>query len=254
LGKATSSLVERAIARVRLTRCDQYRGDGQLDDRRLLFFVRNPQQGAVKSRLAGAMGEEAAGDLYKNFILDMLCALKKGDFPFSVCFYPADALEKIKKIFGAQYRYLPQHGADLGERMEHCFSLVFSAGIGRAVLIGSDLPDLPLDIIDEAFAFLRKAGAVIGPALDGGYYLIGFTKDGFTPEIFRAMPWGTETVFRQTIDMLQNHQRTIHLLPSWGDIDSLEDLQKFFERNRETPRCPRTMTYLKDKNVLAGRR
>jgi rSAM/selenodomain-associated transferase 1 len=225
-----------------------------LDDRCLLFFVKNPQQGAVKSRLAEALGERVAGDLYKNFILDMLCALEKGDFPFSVCFYPADALEKIKKIFGAHYHYVPQHGADLGERMEHCFSQVFFAGIGRAVLIGSDLPDLPLDIIDEAFASLRRAGAVIGPALDGGYYLIGFTKDGFTPEIFRGMPWGTETVLQKTIDMLQNHQRAIHLLPNWGDIDSLEDLKKFFERNRKTLRCPRTMAYLKDTDELAGRR
>ena len=225
-----------------------------MDDRCLLFFVRNPQQGAVKSRLAEAMGEKVAGDLYKNFILDMLSTFEKGDFPFSVCFYPMDVLADIKKILGDQYQYLPQQGADLGEKMEHCLSQVFFAGFGRTVLIGSDLPDLPLDIIDEAFASLQRADAVIGPALDGGYYLIGFTKDGFTPEIFRGMPWGTETVLQQTIGVLKNHRRTIHLLPSWDDIDNLEDLKKFFERNREMPRCPRTMAYLKDKDVLGKRR
>jgi rSAM/selenodomain-associated transferase 1 len=231
-----------------------YRGDGQVDDRCLLFFVRNPQRGAVKSRLARAMGEEAAGDLYKNFILDMLSTLEKGGFPFYVCFYPVDTPADIKKAFGDLYQYLPQLGADLGERMEHCFYRAFSAGFCRAVLIGSDLPDLPLDIINDAFASLQRIDAVIGPAVDGGYYLIGFTRDSFTPEIFRDMPWGVATVLQQTIDILKNHRRTIHLLPSWGDIDNLEDLKKFFERNRETPRCPMTMAYLKDKNILARRR
>lgn len=221
-----------------------------MDDRCLLFFVKNPERGAVKSRLARALGEEAAGGLYKNFILDMLATLEKKDFPSFICFYPEDALTDIKNVLGAQYRYLPQQGADLGERMKHCFYQAFSAGFCRAVLIGSDLPDLPADIIDEAFDCLQRIDAVIGPALDGGYYLIGFKKDSFTPEVFRGMPWGTETVLRQTIDMVKKHRRTIHLLPSWGDIDNLEDLKKFFERNRETPRCPETMAYLKDNNVL----
>jgi len=225
-----------------------------VDDRCLLFFVRNPERGAVKSRLAGVLGEEVAVGLYENFILDMLSTLEKGGFSCSVCFYPADALADIKEVLGAQYRYLPQQGADLGERMKHCLHQAFSAGFLRAVLIGSDLPDLPGDIVDESFASLQRVDAVIGPARDGGYYLIGFKKDSFTPEVFRDMPWGTETVLQQTIDMLQNHQRTIHLLPSWDDIDNLEDLAKFVERNRKTSRCPRTMAYLKDKDVLARRR
>ncbi len=224
-----------------------------MDDRCLLFFVRNPKRGAVKSRLAGVLGEEVAVGLYKNFILDMLSTLEKGGFSCSVCFYPANALADIKEVLGAPYRYLPQQGANLGERMEHSFSQVFSAGFGRAVLIGSDLPDLPLDIIDEAFASLQRVDAVVGPALDGGYYLIGFKKDSFTPEVFRDMPWGTETVLQQTIGVLKNHRRSVHLLPSWDDIDSLEDLKKFFGRNRETPRCPRTMAYLKGMNTFAGR-
>ncbi len=225
-----------------------------MDDRCLLFFIRNPQRGAVKSRLAGVLGDEVAVGLYKNFILDLLATLEKGDFPFSICFYPADALADIKEVLGAQYRYLPQQGADLGKRMEHSFSQVFSAGFGRAVLIGSDLPDLPLDIVDEAFISLQRVDTVIGPAVDGGYYLIGFTKDGFTPAIFRGMPWGTDAVLQQTIDMLKNIRRTIHLQPSWDDIDNLEDLAKFVERNKGTPRCPRTMAYLRDRNIFAGRR
>jgi hypothetical protein len=225
-----------------------------LDDRCLLFFVRNPEQGRVKSRLAKAVGEEVAGDLYKNFILDMLSTVEKGAFPFYVCFHPTDALADIKRVVGAHYRYLPQQGADLGERMEHCLQQVFFAGFLRAVLIGSDLPDLPMNIVDEAFVTLQRVDAVIGPAPDGGYYLIGFAKDGFSPELLRGMLWGTETVLQQTIDILKNHRRTFHLLPSWSDIDDLEDLTKFVERNRGTQRCPRTMAYLRGKNILVGRR
>ncbi len=224
-----------------------------MDDRCLFFFVRNPERGAVKSRLAKVLGEEVAADLYKNFILDMLSALEKKDYPLSVCFYPTDALADIKEVLGARYRYLPQQGGDLGERMKHCLHQAFSAGFLRAVLIGSDLPDLPLDIVDEAFVSLQRVDAVIGPALDGGYYLIGFKKDSFTPEVFRDMPWGADTVLQQTSDRLQKHQRTIHLLPCWDDIDDLEDLKKFVERNRKTGRCPRTMAYLRDNNVLAAK-
>jgi rSAM/selenodomain-associated transferase 1 len=222
-----------------------------MDDRCLLFFVRNPLPGRVKSRLAKVLGEEVVADLYKSFILDMLSALEKKDFPLSVCFYPADSLADIKRVLGDHYRYQPQQGTDLGERMDRCFSEVFSAGVNRAILIGSDVPDLSMAIIDEAFASLQGADIVIGPALDGGYYLIGFTKDNFTPGVFRGLPWGTETVLQQTIDRLKNLRRTFHLLPTWEDIDTLKDLKNFFERNRETRSCPRTMAYLKEKNVLS---
>jgi rSAM/selenodomain-associated transferase 1 len=222
-----------------------------LDDKCLLFFIRNPAPGTVKFRLTNVLGEEVAADLYKNFILDMLSALEKKDFPLSICFYPTDALADITKVLGDHYRYQPQQGANLGERMEHCLSQVFSAGVNRAILIGSDLPDLPMALIDEAFAALQRVDVVIGPALDGGYYLIGFTRDGYTPQIFKGMPWGADTVLRQTVDVLQNHRQTIHLLPRWSDVDNLEDLKKFFERNRGTLWCPRTIAYLKDKKILA---
>jgi rSAM/selenodomain-associated transferase 1 len=222
----------------------------QVDDRCLLFFVRNPASGTVKSRLAQVLGKEIAADLYKSFVLDMLTALEKKDFPLSICFYPGDALADIKRVLGDHYRYQPQQGVDLGGRMVHCLSTVFAAGVNRAVLIGSDVPDVPIAIINEAFASLQRVDTVIGPALDGGYYLIGFAKDNFTPEVFKGLPWGTETILQQTIDKLKNLRRTIHLLPPWEDIDTLKDLKNFYDRNRETRRCARTMTYLKAKNVL----
>lgn len=223
-----------------------------MDDRCLLFFVKNPKQGKVKSRLAMAVGDEVARDLYKNFVRDILSTLDKGRFPLYCCFHPEDALSDITKIIGGNHQYLAQRGEDLGERMAHCFYQAFSRGFNRVALIGSDSPDLPADIIDKAFSSLEKVDAVIGPAFDGGYYLIGFTKVSFTPEVFSGIAWGTETVLQKTLGILKNHKRTVHHLPSWGDIDTLEDLKQFFERNKATSICPRTMAYLKDNDILSA--
>jgi rSAM/selenodomain-associated transferase 1 len=223
-----------------------------LDDRCLLFFVKNPKRGMVKSRLAIAVGEEVARDLYKSFVRDMLSTLDKRRFPLSCCFYPEDVLSDITKIIGGNHQYLAQRGDDLGARMAHCFRQAFTQGSDRVVLIGSDSPDLPAEIIDEAFTSLGEADSVIGPAFDGGYYLIGFKEDSFTPEVFKSMPWGTDAVFQTTLDILKHRKRTVHHLPPWGDIDTLEDLRQFFARNEATSICPRTMAYLKDNNILSA--
>ena len=221
-----------------------------MNDRCLLFFVKNPQQGNVKSRLARDVGEHVARDLYKNFVIDLLSTLNKRAFPLYCCFYPEDAIRDIKQFMGADYQFLAQRGGDLGARMAHCFHQAYSKGFNRVLLIGSDSPDLPAEIIDEAFTSLEEVDSVIGPAFDGGYYLIGFTKGSFTPEVFVSMLWGTETVLKQTTDILKKNNRTTHLFPRWGDIDTLEDLRQFFERNKDTSNCPRTMAYLKNNNIL----
>ena len=221
-----------------------------MDDRCLLFFVRNPKGGSVKSRLASTVGKVVALDLYKNFIFDMLATLERQAFPLYCCFYPEDALADLKKILGAQYQYLPQRGDDLGARMAHCFRQAFAQGFNRVALIGSDSPDLPAEIIDEAFTALEDVDSVIGPAFDGGYYLIGFNKGSFTPEAFSNIAWSTETVLQKTLDILKHHQQRVHLLPRWRDVDTLEDLRQFFERNKDTSNCPRTMVYLKNNNIL----
>jgi rSAM/selenodomain-associated transferase 1 len=221
-----------------------------LDDRCLLFFVRNPEGETVKSRLAVTAGKTVALELYKNFIFDMLATLEKRPSPLYCCFYPEDALTDIQRIIGTQYQYLPQKGDDLGARMTHCFRTAFSQDFQRVVLIGSDLPDLPGEIIDEAFGSLEDVDSVIGPTIDGGYYLIGFKKESFTPEIFNGITWSTEIVLQKTLAILKHHKRIVHQLPRWRDIDTLEDLRLFFERNRDTSMSPRTMTYLKDNDIL----
>lgn len=221
-----------------------------MDGRCLLFFVRNPEKGAVKTRLASDLGEEITRNLYRNFILDMLTTFQSNRFPLSICVHPEDALGDVKKVLGEDHRYLPQRGKDLGGRMDYCFRQAFSHGFERVVAIGSDIPDLPAEIIGEAFASLEVVDSVVGPSLDGGYYLIGFHRTRFLPEVFSGIQWGTDRVFGQTTDLLKKHALSVHFLPRWRDLDTLEDLKEFLEKNRDTSNCPRTIAYLHDSTLL----
>ena len=197
-----------------------------MDDRCLLFFIRSPEKGNVKSRLAAAIGDELTVKLYKSFVLRMLSTLKRGNFPFYICFHPENALMGLKKWLGGHHHYIPQKGKDLGERMRNGFTEAFQMGFKRVVLIGSDIPDLPLEFIQEAFTSLEEKDAVIGPALDGGYYLIGFKDQTFSPQVFEGMPWGAETVFDETMRVLKRLGQRVHTLPYQRDIDTIEDLKQ----------------------------
>jgi rSAM/selenodomain-associated transferase 1 len=123
-------------------------------------------------------------------------------------------------------------GDELGDRMKNAFQWAFSRGHSRVILIGSDLPDLPAEIINDAFASLNNHDAAIGPALDGGYYLIGFRNDAFSPRIFDDIPWSTSAVFARTIEILREEGRDVRQLRFWKDIDTPEDIIYFIERNR----------------------
>jgi len=196
-----------------------------LDDRCLLFFIKNPKKGKVKTRLASAIGDEMAVKLYRRFLFEMLATLNRGTFLFYLCFYPGDSLNDLKDWLGDHYLYAPQRGENLGERMKNGFMEAFSMNFKRVVLIGSDIPDLPLEFIEEAFNSLGEKDAVIGPAVDGGYYLIGFRDKTFSPKVFERIPWSTEKVFEETMKVLKQEQRTVYTFPPLRDIDTVEDLK-----------------------------
>lgn len=212
----------------------------------VLLFIKAPVKGRVKSRLAAAIGDDAALELYKNFVSDVVEMLKDTGHSFRICFYPASAGASVSRWLGHGHQYMPQDGNDLGERMERGFSRVFSEGFTRAVLIGSDIPDLKKSVISKALDSLEKSDAALGPAADGGYYLIGFNRNSFRKELFRGIPWSTRKVFEETVNMMRTKSLTIHFLPEWEDVDSLADLKSLFERNRQGGFLEsRTMAYLK---------
>ena len=204
------------------------------DKRCILLFVKYPEKGMVKKRLSEEIGADASVALYKNFVLDLLASVKGLSIPLWICFYPEDHSEKFSLWLGAQYRFIPQKGKDLGERMKNAFSHAFYHGFRKVILIGSDIPDLPNDFIDSAFLSLATSDAVIGPSHDGGYYLIGFGSDLFVPEIFEGITWGSNTVLQETLEILRLKGKKVHSLPEWGDVDTLSDLRDLQKRNQNT--------------------
>jgi len=199
----------------------------------VLLFMKAPIRGQVKTRLAGLIGDEAALDLYKHFIFDILTTVEQTGYAVRVFFFPPEGKTALSDSLPHQYYLMPQHGEDLGAKMENAFARIFAEGFSSAVLIGTDIPDLPAAIIHEAFSSLKLNDAVIGSSTDGGYYLIGFKRKTFLPDVFRGMPWGTHRVLSGTLAVLKNALYRFHLVPRWNDIDTLEDLRAFFERNKD---------------------
>ncbi|MGA2315773.1 MAG: TIGR04282 family arsenosugar biosynthesis glycosyltransferase [Thermodesulfobacteriota bacterium] len=196
-----------------------------MDNRCLLFFIKNPKKGKVKTRVASAIGDKMAMKLYRRFLLEMLSTLNRGTFLFYLCFHPENSLNDLKDWLGDHYLYTPQMGENLGQRMKNGFVEAFSMNFKRVILIGSDIPDLPLEFIEEAFNSLGEKDAVIGPSFDGGYYLIGFRDKTFSPQVFEGIPWSTERVFEDTMKILKQEGLLVHTLPRWRDIDTIEDLK-----------------------------
>jgi rSAM/selenodomain-associated transferase 1 len=163
-------------------------------------------------------------------VLDTVDLLKRAPVPFVICFDPPGSLDRVQRWLGQEYSYIPQTGDDLGERMEQAFVRVFREGMNRVLLIGSDIPGLDPAVIIDAFAALASHDAVIGPANDGGYYLIGFQKNRFEPGIFHDMIWSTETVFSETINRLREESRRVRVLPQCQDADTKENLKALLAR------------------------
>jgi hypothetical protein len=220
-------------------------------DKCLIVFIKYPQAGRVKTRLAQTHGRSLAAGLYRAFVFDVLAGPAKGDYRLCIFFTPPEKEARIRKLLGDSYEYRPQQGADLGERMKNAFAVCFSEGFKSAVLIGSDCPDLPRQRIHDAFAWLEgPCDAVIGPAADGGYYLVGFKNDTFLPDAFHGPHWGGPSVLRQTTDLLLAAGRRVGRLEPWRDIDTGEDLADLVDRSRGTPFArSRTMAYLRKKGI-----
>jgi uncharacterized protein len=216
------------------------------EDRCLVMFVRFPGQGPVKLRLAKDLGAEGAKNLYRCFVEDLLEGFSGGCYSFRIAFHPPEKEHEMREMLGGEFSYIPQTGNDLGERMNLAFLRCFSEGARSVVLIGSDIPDLPARIVDEAFRALDENHAVIGPAADGGYYLLGFKRDTFNGNVFPGIPWGTDAVFQKTMEILHEAGTLVHILAMWRDIDRYEDITALIRNSKDTGFTnSKTMLYLK---------
>jgi len=192
-------------------------------DNILLIFTRNPALGKVKTRLAQGVGEENALTIYKILLQHthdvVLKTSSKKRVGYSVKVRENDLWES------SLFEKFQQEGEDLGQRMKHAFSKAFSDTYKKVVIIGSDLYDLQPRHIEEAFEALTLHDAVIGPAKDGGYYLLGMRL--LIPEVFKNKAWGSDTVLEKTLENLKPY--SLHTLEELNDIDFAEDLEPYPE-------------------------
>lgn len=213
----------------------------------LIVFVKLPTPGQVKTRLAKTFGADTAAALYRCFVADTLAAARQSGYAPLLFFHPPESINAVAAWLGHSITFLPQHGNDLGERMSDALHKTL-ADHRRAVLIGSDCPDLPYTLLQEAFEALTTHQAVVGPAGDGGYYLIGFTPEGFTEAAFTGMEWGGPNVFEATMDALATSGTNVHVLPVWNDVDDYDDLRALYDRHRGLPHgMLATIDFLRDR-------
>jgi len=191
-------------------------------------------------------GDEAAGALYRCFVVDTLALARRTGRDTMVFFYPPEDAKAAADWLGGGVTLVPQSGGDLGERMTAAFRKVLH-DYRYAVLMGSDVPDLPSEIVDEAFESLETNDAVIGPAKDGGYYLIGFSAGGFTTGPFKGPEWGGPLVFERTMAILIAGRSKVHVLPPWNDIDDYDDLKAFYvAQGSAVRRASSTVDFVRD--------
>ncbi len=189
----------------------------------VMVFTRNPELGKVKTRLAKIIGDKSALSVY-NYLLNHTEKTLRNIKCDKAVYYSSEV--NHKDIWDNMiYQKHLQQGNDLGKKMHNAFNEAFSNGYKKVIIIGSDLLDLKPKHIEKAFNKLDNHDTVIGPALDGGYYLLGMKTLNF--QIFKNKKWGTSTVLSDTMENLQDVD--VHLLEKLNDIDTFDDLKKFSE-------------------------
>jgi len=217
----------------------------------LILFARDPVPGRVKTRLVPLLGAEGAAELYRCFLLDSLEAAACLPADVFVAVSRHAALEPVRSLAAPvcpKADFLVQVGDDLGQRMRHAFEAVLARPYGRAVAMATDVPSLPPLRVNEALDCAAHRDLVLGPSLDGGYYLIGLRK--IIPTCFADMPWGGPAVLVETLRRAQQAGATVSLLEPWYDVDAPEDLRVLrshltaLHLAGDTIFCPRTWEFL----------
>ena len=219
----------------------------------LVVMAKAPIPGSVKTRLMPVFSALEAAALARALLLDQLAhlrALRNTDL--YLAFTPPGARRLIRRLAPPRFEIFSQSGADLGARMRHIFATLFAQGHRRIVLIGGDLPPVPLRYFTQAFTYLdakksfhpplakhvlsgveggEREGfdgpqqrAVLGPSLDGGYYLVGLNRE--QPALFDRMTWSHDQVLTQALQKLDSVAVRVKQLPPWFDFDTIEDLPR----------------------------
>ena len=193
------------------------------------FMIKYPEPGRVKTRLAKDIGKEKAAEVSAQLIEKIVLgtAPSGNDFDRVIFCHPPDRVRDVASWLPAD-RVLPQRGNNVGERMDSAIQDLLGLGAVKAVITGADIPDLSSTIIRKAFSALDRSDIVIGPAADGGYYLIGMKSP--RPEIFQGISWSTGRVREQTMGIIGNLHLTCAQITTLSDLDTAEDYRRFVMR------------------------
>ncbi len=191
----------------------------------LIVFTRYPIPGQTKTRLIPALGAVGASNLHRQMTehtLAQVRQLRADGVAIEIHYAGAETDRELADWLGADLVYRSQGDGDLGERMVLSIETALQAGHDRVIIIGTDCPGLNPEILQLAFQQLRDRDLMLGPAIDGGYYLIGMQR--FIPELFVGISWGTSAVRQQTIEIATKLGLSLGDLPLLADIDRPEDL------------------------------
>lgn len=209
--------------------------------RTLIIFAKDPRPGQVKTRLAASIGSARAAEWYRRTAREIIDELRGGPWLTMIRFCPDAAGKAIRSWLGSdRLSFGPQGPGDLGDRMRRAVRSALAEGSEghRVCVIGTDAPDVDGAVVEDAFALLEKdRDVVLGPAADGGYYLIGVDED--RPALFRDMPWSTAEVLQTTRDRIRTAGLEWAELPTLADVDDLADLESL--RDRRSGSNPTTL-------------
>ena len=207
-----------------------------MNRKKLIVFTRYPEPGTTKTRMIGALGAGGAAELHRRmaaWAVGVACGLQAAiGVAIEIRFAGGDE-SRMRQWLGNRMAYAVQIGQDLGERMENAFNAAFDQGFDRVVVMGSDCPGLTADILEKAFDALDSHPVVLGPAVDGGYYLVGLKQR--LPDIFQNIPWGSGNVLEETCKVLTSLDVSCALLEQLSDVDTPEDLHVWENAQKARP-------------------
>ena len=200
---------------------------------KVILMLKAPRPGTVKTRLAKDLGYERATEIYRKLVEHQIAQLPP-EFDVEIYFAPVDAEQEMKGWLGNKFQFHPQSEGNLGDRLSASANEVFNNQTDGLIFLGGDCPHLTTEILMKCKRQMENHEVVIGPACDGGYYLIGIKKPW--PQLFEGIDWGTERVQEQTLFRIRENALNYFLLPELEDVDDLAS----WERAKRLIKCPTT--------------
>jgi rSAM/selenodomain-associated transferase 1 len=211
----------------------------------LIVVAKKPEPGFTKTRLCPPFTPIEAAQFYRCLMLDTLAlAARVEEVEHCLSYAPLEAYSYFQGLIPKGFRLIPQHGANLGERLANTLDDRFQNGFRKVVVMNSDGPTLPLPYLNQAFRQLQHFDVSLGMGHDGGYYLIGMKQ--MQPQLFEDISWSSDRVISQTLDACRRLQLKVHRLPQWYDVDVDADLQQLRSDLAKDPTAaPHTAAYLR---------